>query len=110
VAFRRAARLGDGFIYGSKPSRMMRMFERVSELLTENGRDPAAFGAEASVDFSSARETWGPEVERWEQAGGSHVSLRAMDTAAEFAGERHVGYQGPQDYIDALETFMGELR
>ena len=34
----------------------------------------------------------------------------SADTAAEFAGERHVGYQGPQDYIDALETFMGELR
>ena len=64
----------------------------------------------AGPGASPARANEAPIVERWEQAGGSHVSLRAMDTAAEFAGERHVGYQGPQDYIDALETFMGELR
>ena len=29
-----------------------------------------------------------------------------MDTAAVFIGEKHVGYEGPQTYIDALEMFM----
>jgi len=29
-----------------------------------------------------------------------------MDTAAELVGEKHVGYSGPQDYIDALAAFM----
>ena len=44
------------------------------------------------------------------EAGGSHVSLRAMDTAAEFVGSRRVGYAGPGDYVAALETFMQAVR
>jgi probable F420-dependent oxidoreductase len=105
-AFRRAARVGDGFLYGSTPTRMSGMLARVRELVRENGRDPDDFGGEAQLDFSSDPDGWRLEVERWEAEGGSHVSLRAMDTAAEFVGERVVGYAGPQSFIDALETFM----
>lgn len=32
------------------------------------------------------------------------VSIRAMDTAAEFVGAKRVGFSGPPAYIDALET------
>ncbi|MBW2420604.1 MAG: LLM class F420-dependent oxidoreductase [Deltaproteobacteria bacterium] len=106
VAFRRAARLGDGFIYGSRPTRMTPMIERVQALLRENGRDPASFGGDAAIDFSSPRETWRDEIRHWKALGGTHISLRAMDTAAEFVGERTVGYQTPQSYIDALQTFI----
>jgi probable F420-dependent oxidoreductase len=109
-AFRRAARLGDGFIYGSTPSRMVPMLDRVHALLRENDRDPNGFGAEALLDFSSNPDSWGPELELWEEKGGTHLSLRAMDTAAEFVGERVVGYEGPQSYIEALERFMGAIR
>jgi probable F420-dependent oxidoreductase len=109
VAFRRAARLGDGFLYGSTPTRMSGMLARVRTLVRESGRDPDAFGGEAQLDFSSDRDGWAPEVERWRSEGGSHVSLRAMDTAAEFVGERIVGYQGPQSFIDALAVFMREV-
>jgi probable F420-dependent oxidoreductase len=110
VAFRRAARLGDGFIYGSKPSRMAPMLDRIHDLLDQNGRDPAEFGGEALVDFSASPDTWGPELELWQEKGGSHLSLRMMDTAAAFVGERVVGYAGPQSYIDGLERFMRNIR
>jgi probable F420-dependent oxidoreductase len=109
VAFRRAARVGDGFLYGSTPTRMSSMLARVRTLLRENGRDPDLFGGEAQLDFSSDRNGWGPEVERWRSEGGTHVSLRAMDTAAEFVGERVVGYAGPESFIDALGVFMREV-
>jgi probable F420-dependent oxidoreductase len=109
VAFRRAARLGDGFLYGSTPTRMSGMLARVRTLLRENGRDPDAFGGEAQLDFSSDRSGWGAEVERWRSEGGTHLSLRAMDTAAEFVGERVVGYEGAQSFIDALGVFMREV-
>jgi probable F420-dependent oxidoreductase len=105
-AFRRAARTGDGFLYGSSPTRMSGMLARVRELLAANGRDPDAFGGEAQLDFSSDRDGWAREVERWAAEGGTHLSLRAMDTAAEFVGERVVGYTGPASYIEALATFM----
>lgn len=109
VAFRRAAKCGDGVIYGSTPRRMEKMLARVGELLEENGRDPSHFGAEAMVDFSAGPEAWVKEVEHWQRIGGTHLALRAMDTAAEFAGEKVHGYTGPQSYIDALETFMKEV-
>ena len=106
VALRRAVRKGDGFIYGSSPERMQTLFARVQELLAIEGRDPAGFGAEAAIDFSAGEKSWRKNLELWEQLGGTHLSLRAMDTAAVFVGEKHVGYSGPQSYIDALETFM----
>lgn len=107
-AFRRAARVGDGFLHGTSPSRVERIQRELQELLEAEGRDPASFGTEAVVDFSRP-ETWGPELERWQELGGTHFSLRAMDTAAEFVGEKRVGYKGPHAYIDALERFRKEI-
>lgn len=107
-AFRRAARVGDGFLHGTSPSRVEGFQRQLLELLAAEGRDPATFGSEAVVDFSRP-ESWGPELERWRELEGTHLSLRAMDTAAEFVGEKHVGYSGPQAYIDALERFRKEV-
>ncbi len=110
VAMRRAAKKGDGFIYGTSPERMTSMFERIGELLEVEGRDPSDFGADASIDFSQGEASWVRNRDLWEKLGGTHLSLRAMDTAAEFVGEKRVGYSGPQSYIDALETFMKAVR
>ena len=41
----------------------------------------------------------------WKEWGGTHLTMRAMDTAVEASGGTHVGYRGPQDYLDALEKF-----
>ncbi|MDP6980343.1 MAG: LLM class F420-dependent oxidoreductase [Myxococcota bacterium] len=106
VAMRRAAKKGDGFIYGTKPERVTEQFERMGELLEAEGRDPTGFGADASIDFSQGEASWVRNVEVWRDIGGTHLSLRAMDTAAVYVGEKHVGYSGTQSYIDALETFM----
>jgi len=107
-AFRRAARTGDGFLHGTSPSRVEGFQRQLQERLVAENRDPASFGTEAVVDFSRP-ESWGPELERWRELGGTHLSLRAMDTAAEFVGEKRVGYAGPQSYIDALERFRKEV-
>ncbi len=105
VAVRRAARLGDGFIFGTTPTRMRTLLATLHEHLRGEGREPAEFGAEAIADFSDDPDQWVREREVWEQCGGTHLTLRAMDTAAEFVGARRVGFEGPQAYIDALETF-----
>lgn len=110
VALRRAEKKGDGFIYATSPERMVPAFERMAELLQAEGRDPSAFGADATIDFSQGAESWVRNRDLWEKLGGTHLSLRAMDTAAEFVGEKVVGYSGPQSYIDALETLMNCVR
>ncbi len=108
-AFRRAARLGDGFQFGAAGPAIRRQWEQVQALLAKEGSDIGAFGAEATIDFSAGPEAWCAERDAWHEAGGSHFSLRAMDTAAEFVGAKHVGYRRPRDYIDALERFVKAL-
>jgi probable F420-dependent oxidoreductase len=109
VALRRAARIGDGFLFGARPSQMRGLLGMLHEELARQGRADTPFGTDAVVDFSAPHDSWAGELETWREAGGTHVSLRAMDTAAEFVGARHVGYCGPSDYIDALETFRREI-
>jgi alkanesulfonate monooxygenase SsuD/methylene tetrahydromethanopterin reductase-like flavin-dependent oxidoreductase (luciferase family) len=109
VALRRAARTGDGFLFGTSPSRMMGLLASLREQLAANGRATAEFGLEAVVDFSAPRDSWRREVEQWRAGGGTHVSLRAMDTASELVGAKHVGFRGPSDYVDALEVFAREV-
>ncbi len=109
VAVRRAARLGDGIILATQPSSIQGLWEKTLEEVDRAGRSRADFGGEASVDFSLDRDRWGKEAELWRSLGGTHLSLRAMDTAAEAMGLKHVGYKGPQDYIDALRVFKQEI-
>ncbi len=109
VALRRAARVGDGFLFGTAPSRMLGLLASLRERLAAEGRERDDFDSGAVVDFSAPRDSWGRELERWREGGGTHVSLRAMDTAAERVGAKRVGYRGPRDYIDALETFRREV-
>ena len=109
VALRRAARTGDGFIFGASPRHMSGLLANLLERLDKEGRARSDFGADAVIDFSAPRDSWGPEIERWRAAGGTHITFRAMDTAAEAVGAKRVGYRGPRDYIDALETFRREV-
>jgi len=105
IAFQRAARIGDGFQFGAAGPAFRAQWEQVKERLEKAGRSVDGFGAEVSVDFSQGPNVWRTEFEAWQEAGGTHFSLRAMDTAAELVGAKHVGYKGPRDYIDALEQF-----
>ncbi len=108
-AFRRAARLGDGFLFGGAGKPIRRQWQKVREALEAEGRDPAGFGAEAVVDYSAGEEAFASELEAWREVGGSHLSLRAMDTGSEFMGLPKVGYAGPADYIAALERFRSAV-
>jgi probable F420-dependent oxidoreductase len=109
VALKRAARTGDGVFFAADPSRVRPLWERVVGWLQEAGRPVQGFGSEASVDFSADPDSWGRELEIWRAAGGTHISLRAMDTASELVGAKRVGYRGPQAYIDALRKFRDAL-
>ena len=85
---------------------MLPLLAQLREFLTAEGRDTDSYPVEAVVDFSQTPDEWRSELDTWQEAGGTHLSLRAMDTTAEFVGFKRVGYKGPGDYIRALETFM----
>jgi probable F420-dependent oxidoreductase len=106
VALKRAVALGDGLLLATAPSIIEPLVDGARELLAAAERDASGYGFEAMVDFSLGAKGWEPELELWRKKGGTHVSLRAMDTGSELMGLKKVGYSGPQAYIDALETFM----
>jgi probable F420-dependent oxidoreductase len=110
VAVKRAARVGDGILFGTYPSRMQKLWELTQAELQKHGRSVGAFGAEAACDAGDSPDTWAKEVAAWRAAGGTHLSLRAMDTAAELVGHKRFGFRGPADYIAVLERFMAAVR
>jgi probable F420-dependent oxidoreductase len=109
VALQRAARTGDGVFFAAAPSQVRPLQDKLLGWLADAGRSPSGFGTEASLDFGADPDSWGREFELWRAAGGTHLSLRAMDTASERLGARRVGYRGPQDYIEALRKFRDAL-
>jgi probable F420-dependent oxidoreductase len=109
VAIRRAARIGDGVLFATKPSRVRRLHGLLKQGVEAAGREQSAVGVEAIIDFADGPDVWREEIELWREAGGTHLSIRAMDTGAELMGTKRMGYAGPADYIRALESFKKEI-
>ena len=76
VAFRRAARIGDGFILGADLKRNLAAIEVIDQYLAEAGRKRQDFGIEAVVNFAAGRDDWHAEIEALKQAGAESVSMR----------------------------------
>ena len=100
VAFKRAARLGDGFMFGGGHADNLMAYDQVHACLQAQGRDPGSFGIEAFMNYQSGPDQWRAEAEDWHTRGADYVSMRAMKLRGQ--GD---GLQSPQDHIDALETY-----
>ena len=98
-AFERAARIGDGFIFGGSSADALAALETIRGHLAREERDPAAFGVEAMVNYADGSEGWTAEVERWREAGADYVSMRTMNA----------GLDGPRAHIEAIERYWREV-
>jgi probable F420-dependent oxidoreductase len=109
-AYRRAVRLGDGFIFGVANKAACEALAQMRAGVSAAGRDPDAFGAETIVDYTAGAERWRQELQAWQSAGGTHFSMRAMDVGAESMGVKPAGLRTPRQRIAALETFIKAIR
>lgn len=98
-AFERAARIGDGFIFGGGSPDSVNALEKIRGYLEREGRDPASFGIEAMVNYGAGPENWAAEVDRWREAGVDYVSVRTMNA----------GLDGPRAHIEAIERYWREV-
>ena len=98
-AFERAARIGDGFIFGGGSTDALAALESIRGHLAREGRDPAAFGVEAMVNYADGPERWTAEAARWREAGADYVSMRTMNA----------GLEGPRAHIEAIERYWREV-
>ncbi len=107
VAFRRAAQIGDGFIFGSGHQQNLEALGLVREELDKANRNPGEFGIEALLNYQSGPDQWHAEASAWANEGADYISMRAM--ALRGQGD---GLDSPQAHIDALKTYwevVGDL-
>lgn len=110
IPLKRAATHGDGVIFATRPAALRKILAKTHEQLEKAGRSQADFGFEASLDFSLGEKAWREDLALWEELGGTHVAMRAMNTGNRLMRLETVDFGGPQGYIDALETFMKAIR
>lgn len=81
-AFKRAAKLADGFIFAASIDGALAGWERVRRLLAEEGRSIVGFGADYVVQDNFGCGLKVPEaldaLRRWKDAGGTHASVVTM--------------------------------
>jgi probable F420-dependent oxidoreductase len=103
AAYRRAARIADGFIYSlygpsgpdPDPEGSVR---RLLEMVEEAGRDPAQFGIEVLVPLSPPPHEFAKLAADWQDAGVSHLTLHLLD-----------GQRTPAQLVEALGDYMAAL-
>ena len=110
TALRRAARTGDGFVFGSASPHTHQRAVRLRELLADGGRDPAAFPLETMIDYSLGPEVWAQQVTAWAESGGSVLSLRTMSTGADYHQVARLALADPAAHIAALGEFVRIVR
>lgn len=79
-AFRRAAALADGFIFGggSFEEMVLPAWRKLQGYLAEAGRSLADFGADYQVPNGTSAADAVDLIRRWEDAGGTHAAVRSL--------------------------------
>ncbi len=78
-AYRRAARLGDGFIFaGPFDEIVLPGLGLVGEMLAQEGRAPDSFGSEYQLPDAIGVEESIDLVHRWQDAGGTHAAVKTL--------------------------------
>ncbi len=96
-AYRRAARLADGFVFsGAFEERILPGWQEVQHLLGEEGRAVSSFAAEYLTPEGATVEQVVDLTKRWRDAGGSHIAVRSMGN----------GFTDVRQHID----FFGEVK
>ncbi len=106
-AYRRAARIGDGFLFAGPTARAHDGWAAVREALAEEGRDPAGFGADWCLRGGDA-DAVATRVEGWADAGGTHASVVTLGLGLGDDVHAHVAHLA--GVADALGLRRGPTR
>jgi hypothetical protein len=92
VAFERAARLADGFIFfGGNSDQVVGEWNRLRDRVGALGRPVEGFGADWVVLKRDSLGELAAEIDAWREAGGTHVSMDTMDRGLDSV-EGHIDY------------------
>lgn len=99
-AYRRAAKLADGFIFGGSLERsVLPAWSKIRNYLREEGRDVERFGADFQIPNGTNTTDAVDLIRRWRDAGGTHAAVRTMG----------LGFVTLQQHIDHLVQLRQRL-
>lgn len=99
-AYRRAAKLADGFIFGGDLEKsVLRAWQKLQGFLAEEARAVAGFGADYQIPNGTGVQDTLDMIRRWQDAGGTHVAVRTMG----------LGFTATQQHVDHLAEVRGLL-
>lgn len=78
IALRRAARIGDGFIFADGAADAFARRERLRALLNEAGRGSEAFELRCNMLKARSAQDVVETAKRWADVGGTHVAINTM--------------------------------
>jgi probable F420-dependent oxidoreductase len=104
AAYRRAARIGDGFILsligtGGWEEDLRGTITRMHQWIEEDGRDPAQFGTELLIPLDLSPDEFARLVDTWRDADLTYITLHL------FASDLT-----PRKCVDVLDGYMKALR
>lgn len=101
AALRRIARLADGWIANTMAfEKLLPEVTRLRGYVAEAGRDPAAFGLDIRVSLrNTPPDGWSQEVERWRDAGATHLCFNTMNA----------GLESPRQHLELIQQFKAAL-
>jgi len=91
VALRRAARLGDGFIFADGLGNPLKYVERLRDIMKEEGRSEEGFGLQSNLLRAKSAEEVVERTRGWRDAGGTHVGVNTMGMGLTTI-EQHLAY------------------
>lgn len=91
IALRRAARIGDGFIFADGAADAFVQLVRLRELLAQAGRSDDPFELRCNMLRARTAADAGETARRWADAGGTHVSVTTMGMGFTTA-DQHLDY------------------
>lgn len=99
IAFDRAARLADGFIFFGGLDRAIDAWKRLRDRVHSLGRSVEAFGADYVALPGGEVGDLVAQIDAWSEAGGTHVSVATMGR----------GLDSPDGHIEYLATVADAL-
>jgi alkanesulfonate monooxygenase SsuD/methylene tetrahydromethanopterin reductase-like flavin-dependent oxidoreductase (luciferase family) len=112
VAYRRAGRLGDGWIPEMVvDDSLFEAKEIVESAARDAGRDPSAIGMEGRVRWGTGGvEEIVTDIDGWREAGATHVSINTMMApSGRWRQDEQIGLKGMAEHLDALRAIAHEI-
>ena len=100
VAFERAARIADGFIFGGGLDYCVDAWKQMRERVASHGRSVDGFGADYTALTREGVEHLPAKVDAWGKAGGTHVSVVTMGLGLD-------SIDGHIDYVTSVAKALG---